>query len=548
MNRLWRVAYALELLVAGLLTLGAIALHFNVMRHAGPLWRDEISSLRLATMPTLAEFWSSLVYDPMPALFFAVLRGWHFLGWGASDENLRYLGFVIGLGVLGAIWVAGWVIKKSPPIWAVLLFGLSPVALVWGDSLRAYGLSCIWNILAIGFFWKLLSERPQVTDIALASAAALLSVHSLFPNSLLLLAAGASAIAIALRRGWRRTAFIIVGIGATAALSLLPYVPIVRRTQDWSALCNDGIDSAWILTMIFRATGAGGNLSATLWIAAAIVVCLAVALAIIKPPFFELSEDENDLLLYAGVTFLIALGGTVCFFRILGWTTSLWYYLPLMGTAALCLDAIAKILCKSITAMIASSLFIVTAAACLAPLVYRATNVRLTNVDLTAAAIKQHARASDLVVVDNFFYAVSFYRYYHGKAPCLSVPGISDLSLHRWDLVKDTMSRPQPIQPVLDRIDQTLRSGHDVYVVGSVPLSRTAAAPPDLPAAPQTTAMWQLRPYIVRWTSQVAYAAQAHARHGMIIPVPCEQPVSNVEDVHAYVVSGWREPALANLQ
>jgi len=24
--------------------------------------------------------------------------------------------------------------------------------------------------------------------------------------------------------------------------------------------------------------------------------------------------------------------------------------------------------------------------------------------------------------------------------------------------------------------------------------------------------------------------------------------VSNVEDVHAYVVSGWREPALANLQ
>src|SRR5438309_11528261 len=106
MNRLWRVAYALELLVAGLLTLGAIALHFNVMRHAGPLWRDEISSFRLATMPTLAEFWSSLVYHPMPALFFAVLRRWYFLACGPSDETSRSLCFLIALGVPRAFWLA----------------------------------------------------------------------------------------------------------------------------------------------------------------------------------------------------------------------------------------------------------------------------------------------------------------------------------------------------------------------------------------------------------------------------------------------------------
>jgi hypothetical protein len=46
-----------------------VALHFNVMRHAGPLWRDEISSLNLATKPTLTEFWSSLTFDP-------VVSGW----------------------------------------------------------------------------------------------------------------------------------------------------------------------------------------------------------------------------------------------------------------------------------------------------------------------------------------------------------------------------------------------------------------------------------------------------------------------------------------
>jgi hypothetical protein len=69
MNRLGGIARKIEFAVAGVLTLEIVALHFNVMRHAGPLWRDEISSLSLATKPTLTEFWSSLTFDP-------VVSGW----------------------------------------------------------------------------------------------------------------------------------------------------------------------------------------------------------------------------------------------------------------------------------------------------------------------------------------------------------------------------------------------------------------------------------------------------------------------------------------
>jgi hypothetical protein len=86
--------------------------NFNIMRRTGPLWCDEISSLRAVTMPTLFGFWSSLVYDPAPALFSVLLCLWNFLGWGASDEGLRTLGLLIGLGVLGAIWLAAWAIKS----------------------------------------------------------------------------------------------------------------------------------------------------------------------------------------------------------------------------------------------------------------------------------------------------------------------------------------------------------------------------------------------------------------------------------------------------
>jgi hypothetical protein len=51
MNRLWGIARKIEFAVAGL-TLEVAALYFNAMRHAAPLWRDETSSLSLATKPT----------------------------------------------------------------------------------------------------------------------------------------------------------------------------------------------------------------------------------------------------------------------------------------------------------------------------------------------------------------------------------------------------------------------------------------------------------------------------------------------------------------
>ena len=172
-----RLARIVEWSVAGILTLVIVFAHVRVLQHAGPLRRDEISSLRVATMPTFSAFWAALIYDPFPALFFALLHFWEWSGMGGSDQNLRYLGFFVGIGITVALWITGWSIKKAPPVLALVLFGLSPVALVWGDSLRAYGFGCVWNILAIGLIWKLVCERPRTSDILFATLAALLSVR-----------------------------------------------------------------------------------------------------------------------------------------------------------------------------------------------------------------------------------------------------------------------------------------------------------------------------------------------------------------------------------
>ena len=88
-----RLARIVEWSVAGILTLVIVFAHVRVLQHAGPLWRDEISSLRVATMPTFSAFWAALIYDPFPALFFALLHFWEWSGMGLrpiDDTNEAY--------------------------------------------------------------------------------------------------------------------------------------------------------------------------------------------------------------------------------------------------------------------------------------------------------------------------------------------------------------------------------------------------------------------------------------------------------------------------
>src|ERR1043165_3304153 len=150
----------IEWLTAIVLTIILVALHLLTLFSAGPLWRDEISSLTLATKPTWNEFRHTLVYDPFPVLFFATLRAWHGL-FGGSDFALRCLGFAIGLFCIAGFWISALWMKRRPPLIALALVGFNPTLIVWGDSLRAYGLAVFSIVIAFAGFWVAINNpRP----------------------------------------------------------------------------------------------------------------------------------------------------------------------------------------------------------------------------------------------------------------------------------------------------------------------------------------------------------------------------------------------------
>src|SRR5437870_5335996 len=75
----------LECSVAVFATAIAVLLHFHFLCHAGALWRDEVNSVNLASMPSVFEVWRLTEFDSFPVLWTLLLRGWMHIGLGVTD-------------------------------------------------------------------------------------------------------------------------------------------------------------------------------------------------------------------------------------------------------------------------------------------------------------------------------------------------------------------------------------------------------------------------------------------------------------------------------
>src|SRR2546423_2907660 len=405
----------IEFLTAIVFTIALVALHLLLLTSAGPLWRDEISSLTLASKPTWGELWRTLVYDPFPALFFTTLRAWHAL-FGGSDFVLRCLGFVIGLFCVVGFWVSARWTKRQTPLLALALFGFSPTLIVWGDSLRAYGLAVCCTVILFAAFWVVIND-PRPLSVLAATCAAVFSAQAIFTNALLVFACGVSAAIVAARRHQWKRALIPLAAGAVAALSLVPYAGVLRATNDWAEIRKFPLPVPVHLGILREALLNGGAASFWFWAGLAVVAgLLAVASQFQK--LIPVSPDRRDARLYALIAGLIACGTTILFFYRLQWPSNIWYYLPMLALVAMALDLILDFGSEFRAATVGR---ILVAVACLVSSLTVAlgrVQVRASNLDVIAAMLEKHAGAEDLIVIYPFVDGITFNRYFHVATPC----------------------------------------------------------------------------------------------------------------------------------
>ena len=523
----------LNWIAAVLVTLCAVYLHVLFFLNAGGLWRDEVDLVHLSLLPSVSEVWQNLPHDSCPILMHLAVRAWSAAGFGNTDPSLRVLGLYVGLFLLLAFWFASWTMRNGAPLLAVTLAGLNVTIIRAGDSLRGYGLGSALAVLTLAVIWRL-TCRPSLAAFSCAVVLAVLSVHSLYQNAFLLFAACCGGFVVcAVERRWRDT-LPILAVGAAAAVSLLPYIPLIARAN-WYVFYKVGFHFSHGWEVFSAATGS--PLTIFTWVWVALWICaLAATILVLFWRRDGLPNRVRGSILFAGTSLLLGAAGYAVFLKLSEYPTQPWNYVPLMAFSVVCLDTI----------FLAAWRWAQPAATILAALTISATflfglptvKCRQTNVDLIAADLSSEVAPNDYVIVHPWYCGVTFKRYYKAAAPWTTLPPLKDYTLQRWDLFKAKIQTKNPIAPVIDRITSTLQSGNRVWFVGDMPFGQGPL--PEIRPAPNNPWGWSAGPYQSYWGAEVTEFLSAHSRRAAVVVDPSTNCVNPYENLPVFVATGWK--------
>jgi hypothetical protein len=222
--------------------------------------------------------------------------------------------------------------------------------------------------------------------------------------------------------------------------------------------------------------------------------------------------------------------------------TMVWYYLPFLALTGLCMDiALDSWVRNSRNARLARLALIALVALAAAQNIWRETRMRMTRVDLAAAAVRDRARPEDLVVVWPWYTACVFNRYYTGSAPWIALPDFADKRWIYYPVFRERMFQENAIRSELERIESTLKAGGRVWLVGGLQFLRPGEEPIKLPAGPVFSMrfLWNDLVYGFGWSQQCAQLLQAHSQLRLVDVAPNE-PCRLEENQPLFVVQGWR--------
>jgi hypothetical protein len=523
-----------------LLTVAAIVfLHLVNLRHAGGLWRDEVITYRVATMPSLAELWSSIWYDSFPAGIHLVLRLWSGLGGGASDLGLRLFGALIGLGVLAVVWLNARLLGSRVPLLSMMLIGFSPVVIRYGDSIRAYGLGSVTILLTFGLIWAV-TATPAPRRILFATAAAILSVQTLYQNTVLLTAICLGGVVVTLWRGERKRSVLVIAIWLAAMLALVPYRGILSKASEGQLLMPYDVGFARLFKVLFQALGSPVDFILWVWIGLFILgIGLAVSIAAFRSGG-PAADSRRDVVVFCATAMVTGTLGFMAFMRIVGVPSQPWNYTPLAAFVAVALEGIFSVLTTAALGRLATVVLALSMMGSIVLPAWRGVQIRQTNIDLIASRLRVSAGPDDMILVYPWYCGATFQRYFNGQTFWSTLPPQVDPGLQDKGVFKQHMMSVEPNRSVMDRLVRTLESGNRVWLVGGLPFRPTGEPPPAAPPAPNAPWGWNHDAYSTVWGMHAGHLIQTRALRRMILPPVFEGAVNPYEMLHVVVAEGSR--------
>ena len=542
-----RFARGVEYSVAFFLTATAAAMHIRYFLDAGGLWRDEISSVRLANSKSLTDAIANLHRDSFPVLWLLVVRFWERSGIGVSDQGMRTLGLLAGLSILAVLWRNAKRFGLTAPVLSLALLGFTSAVICYGDSIRAYGLGMFLGLSAMGLIWEMTRKGTSGAFIA-ALIAALLSVHMLFQNAVLLLAGCCGSFAVMLPKGqWKRSGLVLI-IGLICAASLLVYLPMIGHTRDYK-MFQVPLNFATLMEQTRKSLGfiPDGNVApgfnAVTWgLTLAAAMLLAPALLCVRG-VKALRGQRRDAVIFCAVCLVVVIPAYGAFLKVLSYRLQPWYFLAAMAMVAAALDGLFGGVRSPMFRVLLAGYAAGFALNAALP-VWQNVSVRRTNVDLIAAQVQRWAVKGDVVVMSPWDMGSTFLRYYHGQAEVTAIPPIPSLAYQRFDLLLKFLSDRKAMDPLIRDLCQVLNQGHRVWIVGHHDFPNDPPGSPYFQESPDPVYGWLVPYYQKSWQDEVFYALRHNSRQVLLLSTPTDRPVSHFETASLSVVQGWNDHSM----
>ncbi len=418
---------------------------------------------------------------------------------GDSDAGIRVLGLYVGLFFLVSLWLCSRWTGGRAPILSVALLGSLPAFIFIVGANRAYGLASCLLVISFGMIWRMV-ERPSRSRGLWAGLVCILFAHCVYYDVIFLCAMLAGAAMVTIRRRQWKTLGALVGIGAVSGVSMMTYLPIIRRGSVYVPMVREpffNFSTLWdklgeAVTARSNAHPEGPH-GPEIWLWIVLLLGGTVVALVMQRARERQAQNQEvatattarvraDLALFCAVSMLLGAAGHLAFLLSLHFLTQPWYYVEMFTLCAISLDAI---LGPNRPRLRPWGLFriglMVTTMAWWGGSAWEEAHVRRSNVDLIAAALGQQAVVGDLIVVQEPWVGVTFDRYYRGQAHWVTVPPIDSHKVHRNDLVLEKLNRRSPMAPVLHEITDVLRRGNSVWVVRYINAVDLRQLPPPPP-------------------------------------------------------------------
>jgi hypothetical protein len=425
---------------------------------------------------------------------------------------------------------------RGPPLGSLALLGLNATFLFWGTTVRGYGFGSALIVLAFGLLARVMLN-PSRTRIVMAAVVSVAAVQCLIHNLALIFALIASATIVCLVRHDLRRLIIFLSILGLCTLSFIPYLN--AYSNSWSQVVEFPVTFRLLWNQFNFALGNPNPGIAWFWHVAVIVLLAASVRELYHARSSKPVPDWN-LLLFASLAVIAAPTAYYEFLQTLSYLTRSWYFLALISVLAVALDCLAAIL-SSVNSIRIGRLIFATIALIILPInAWPKIIERQTNIDIVAKKVTELAKPGDLIVVAPWLYGISFRHYYQGATPWITLPTIADLRVHRYDLFREKIFTPHPIDDVLEKIRQTLVDGNRVWVVGGIKLPPEGRPPLSRPYPPKASVGWDNVDYSESWLEQLGVFVRAHSEHGKIVSVAGNRAINDFENVPLVVVDGWQ--------